>query len=89
MLCYPMICPLRNFFHVQSKVFRSQVISLQNSAPCSLDPRNPQGQISDSSIYRHELASKAWATGLPKDPPIAKTMTLFSYQKERNRKRAN
>lgn len=33
MLCYPMICPLRNFFHVQSKVFRSQVISLQNSAP--------------------------------------------------------
>lgn len=24
MLCYPMICPLRNFFHV---------ISLQNSAP--------------------------------------------------------
>lgn len=35
MLCYSMICPLRNFFHVQSKVFRSQVtsISLQNSAP--------------------------------------------------------
>lgn len=33
MLCYPMICPLRNFFHVQSKVFRSLVISLQNSAP--------------------------------------------------------
>lgn len=35
MLCYPMICPLRIFFHVQSKVFRSQVtsISLQNSAP--------------------------------------------------------
>lgn len=86
MLCYPMICPLRNFFHVQSQVFRSQVISLFGA---SLDPRNPQGQISDSSIYRHELASKAWATGLPKDPPIAKTMTLFSYQKECNRKRAN
>lgn len=59
MLCYPMICPLRNFFHVQSKVFRSQVISTKFGA--SLDPRNPQGQISDSSIYRHELASKAWA----------------------------
>lgn len=86
MLCYPMICPLRNFFHVQSQVFRSQVISLFGA---SLDPRNPEGQISDSSIYRHELASKAWARAFLKIHLSQKTMTLFSYQKECNRTRAN
>lgn len=88
MLCYPMICPLRNFFSCTEQSFQITGY-LSTKFGASLDPRNPEGQISDSSIYRHELASKAWATGLPKDPPIAKTMTLFSYQKECNRKRAN
>lgn len=55
MLCYPMICPLQNFFHVQSKVFRSRVISLQNSAPV-LTP-----EILKVRSVTHELASKAWA----------------------------
>lgn len=33
---------------------------LPTKAGASLDPRNPQGHIIDSSIYRPELASKAW-----------------------------
>lgn len=58
MLCYPMICP--KFFSCTEQSFQITGY-LSTKFGASLDPRNPEGQISDSSIYRHELASKAWA----------------------------